>query len=219
MNSDNIGGKDQYVMFDLKVLHPDIWYWENAISYPDELVGFINDLNSNTLSHKAISLWEIWSASDNDSVIYGAKKYISSNIDDMTTQDEKINKKILYIVNSLKMAYEMCYERYFDGHSNLNKKEYKIDYGRIPIQKWIVGASMGPHTDGYDGHSNLAFSSVLYLNDNYEGGEINFPNHNIKIKPKKGSLIIFPSQDPFIHEVKPVLSGDRYMSALNAWKI
>ena len=78
---------------------------------------------------------------------------------------------------------------------------------------------MGPHADGYDGNTDLAFSMVEYLNDDYEGGEISFPNHNITIKPEKGSLIMFPSQDPFVHEVKPIISGDRYMSTISLWSV
>ena len=74
---------------------------------------------------------------------------------------------------------------------------------------------MGPHFDGQDGHTNLAFSLVTYFNDDYEGGEIHFKNHNITIKPKAGSLIMFPSQEPFIHEVLSIKRGTRYMMPIS----
>ena len=70
---------------------------------------------------------------------------------------------------------------------------------------------MGPHFDGQDGHTDLAFSMITYLNDDYEGGEIHFKNQNVTIKPSAGSLIMFPSQEPFIHEVLPIKKGIRYM--------
>ena len=34
----------QFIMFDLKVLAPDIWYWENALSFPEYLPAFINEI-------------------------------------------------------------------------------------------------------------------------------------------------------------------------------
>ena len=211
-------GKEQYFMFDLKVLHPDIWYWDNVISYPDELIEFINEIDLNLISYKAISQWSPWVASNNQDIVYGATKNIFKKQSKSGVDNEKLDQRILYIYNSLEMAFEMCYERYMDGHG-LNKSLYRLDTDNIPVKKWQVGASMGPHSDGYDGNADLAFSLVCYLNEDYEGGEISFPKHNITIKPKKGSLIMFPSQDPFIHEVKNVIDGDRYMSPLSVWKI
>lgn len=51
---------------------------------------------------------------------------------------------------------------------------------------------------------------LAYLNDNYEGGEIEFPDFGIKIKPKKNTVIAFPSYYEFQHRVLPVTSGERF---------
>ena len=51
------------------------------------------------------------------------------------------------------------------------------------------------------------------LNDNFQGGETYFPEHNFFIKPKTGRLAIFTSGSDHIHGVKKVLSGDRYTLA------
>ena len=71
---------------------------------------------------------------------------------------------------------------------------------------------MGPHIDSYSDSPKEVLSIVLYLNNNYEGGELYFKNQNIKIKPEAGSLIAFPSVDPYFHESMPVLSGIKYIS-------
>lgn len=218
MNEKFSGGKEQYIMFDLRVLHPDIWYWRNVISYPDELVDFINKIDEEPLSNNAISPWTAWTASNDESMVYGATKNVSVQNVKLGSENEKVDQRTLYIFNSLSMAFEMCSDRYLEGHG-LDKSKYKLGIDNIPVKKWQVGASMGPHADGYDGNADLAFSMVEYLNDDYEGGEISFPNHNITIKPEKGSLIMFPSQDPFVHEVKPIISGDRYMSTISLWSV
>lgn len=56
-------------------------------------------------------------------------------------------------------------------------------------------------------------SSILYLNEDYEGGELYFEEFDMLIKPKANQLVFFPSGSEFRHEVKPVISGDRYTLA------
>jgi predicted 2-oxoglutarate/Fe(II)-dependent dioxygenase YbiX len=56
-------------------------------------------------------------------------------------------------------------------------------------------------------------SSVLYLNNTYTGGEIDFPNLSIRIKPKAGTLIAFPSADQsFLHQVLEITSGEKWIA-------
>jgi hypothetical protein len=52
-------------------------------------------------------------------------------------------------------------------------------------------------------------SVVIYLNDDYEGGEIDFKFFNISYKPKSGDILLFSSAFPYMHEVKPITKGCR----------
>jgi predicted 2-oxoglutarate/Fe(II)-dependent dioxygenase YbiX len=79
---------------------------------------------------------------------------------------------------------------------------------------------MPPHRD--DRHPNPEdphntpwrfLASVIYLNDDYEGGEIYFPDQGMSIKPKHGQLIAFPGA--WWHGVTAVSNGLRYTSP--AW--
>jgi predicted 2-oxoglutarate/Fe(II)-dependent dioxygenase YbiX len=69
----------------------------------------------------------------------------------------------------------------------------------------------------YDGgtHTARAISAVCYLNNDYEGGEIEFPHFNVKIKPLPGMLILFPSNFAYAHVAHPVTKGTKY--ALVTW--
>lgn len=87
---------------------------------------------------------------------------------------------------------------------------------------WRKGMHMGKHKDdGYDGPSQeqfrpRKFSSIIYLNDNYTGGEtvIEQPGKEDYISvPKKGSMVIFKSNDECIHGVNEVLEGTRFTLA------
>lgn len=58
------------------------------------------------------------------------------------------------------------------------------------------------------------YSSLAYLNGDFEGGEIRFPGRG-ELKPKTGTFVAFPSGHDFPHEVPPVLFGKRY--SLPVW--
>ena len=53
-------------------------------------------------------------------------------------------------------------------------------------------------------------SIVGYLNDNFEGGETFFDRQSIKVKPQKGSAIVFPSYYTHPHQSLPVTRGRKY---------
>ena len=58
-------------------------------------------------------------------------------------------------------------------------------------------------------------SITYYLNDDYEGGLIEYRHFGISYKPKAGDIIIFGSDYPYMHRVTPVTDGTRY--ALVNW--
>lgn len=54
-------------------------------------------------------------------------------------------------------------------------------------------------------------SAVIYLNDDYEGGDIWFPRlDNLSIKPKAGDIVIFPSTYIYEHASQDMISGVKY---------
>lgn len=57
-------------------------------------------------------------------------------------------------------------------------------------------------------------SAVVYLNEEYSGGELSFSRlDGLSIKPKTGDIIVFPSNYLYEHESKPVLEGTKYAVA------
>jgi hypothetical protein len=81
---------------------------------------------------------------------------------------------------------------------------------------WPIGKSMDVHSDAYQPDGSLGkyphrkISGVLYLNDDYLGGSTYFPKQNVKITPKTGKLILFPSDLEYSHGVTTVQEADRY---------
>jgi hypothetical protein len=58
---------------------------------------------------------------------------------------------------------------------------------------------------------NCTVSAVIYINDDYEGGEIKFPRlDNYVHKPKVGDIAIFPSNYIYEHASLPMKTGTKY---------
>ena len=101
-----------------------------------------------------------------------------------------------------------------------------IPYGkRLGIQEpfWHEGYNLLKYSGGeeykahYDGGTGMAraVSALVYLNNDYEGGELEFTHFGVKIKPQPGMLILFPSNFAYTHIAHPVTKGTKY--ALVTW--
>jgi Rps23 Pro-64 3,4-dihydroxylase Tpa1-like proline 4-hydroxylase len=119
-------------------------------------------------------------------------------------------------------------ERFFINLNNLFfenfdqiEKDYMSTYGigsewhdQYGILKYGVGQKFTNHIDDHPSYHRRV-STVYYLNDNYEGGEINFPRFDITFKPKANQMLVFPSTYVYNHSVSPVVQGERY--AVVSW--
>lgn len=75
--------------------------------------------------------------------------------------------------------------------------------------KYEKGQHFAFHSDhGYS--YNCTVSLVAFPEDNFEGGELEFDLWNLKIKPKAGDLLVFPSNFMYPHRSLPVIEGTKY---------
>ena len=75
--------------------------------------------------------------------------------------------------------------------------------------KYGAGQHFQVHSD--HGYSYVCvLSSVGYINDDYDGGELYFDKLNLTIKPKAGDLYLFPSSYIYSHSAMPVTKGVKY---------
>ena len=106
-----------------------------------------------------------------------------------------------YFLNNFKKLIKDL--NYISKLLNNSKAEY------THLVKWPVDCFQSTHKDFAYKHTTLA--SILYLNDNYDGGETYFEDGTV-FKPKQGRIIFFDGQY-YTHGVKPVLKNERYTIA------
>ena len=83
----------------------------------------------------------------------------------------------------------------------------EIDY--VQIVKWPRGSSQPSHRDTAHDHTTLA--SIIYLNENIEGGETYFTD-GVVIEPRIGRAVFFDGQY-FEHGVNQIRHNERYSIA------
>lgn len=89
--------------------------------------------------------------------------------------------------------------------NNLSQMYPKKNF--ITVSKLYPGMPMAPHLDNTRSESNH-FICMMYINDEYTGGEISFPKNLISYKPKSGDIVLYRAN--ILHSVQEVLDGVRY---------
>lgn len=122
------------------------------------------------------------------------------------------------LFNPIVELYRNIVKNIINPFYNINIRDSEIPQ----ILKYQVGGHYTPHVDGesmwktptgdviWRKSTDRDLSTVIFLNDDFDGGEFVFPEHRIRIKPEPGLLVCFPSTHQYIHGVEPVTNGVRY---------
>lgn len=177
-----------------KILGPGIVLFDNF--FDQEYVSFIEN---NISDHFQLKI-----NNPNGDIV---RKSYSIQLSDIEQLDN--NAKILY--DDFKIKLENCINIY---KSLYNVPNMMPDYGddsrpMVTLLKYEIDNSVIFHSDTL-GMDNRIGAALAYLNDDYEGGELEFKHFDIKITPPKNSLIMFPSNWPYTHRSNPIVSGKKY---------
>lgn len=109
-------------------------------------------------------------------------------------------------------------DKYIDKMQRFLENEFNVSLQKRPpvIVRWFPGLEQQPHADKElnDGSPNpfptYDINSLFYYNDNFEGGELYYPQHDLVIEPKPGLAVAHPGDKNYLHGVKMVTSGERF---------
>lgn len=211
------------------ILHDKVYYYEDAVKNFNEVMNSLSELED-VYTNDGKKMWETWTASNDKDHIYGDT--MSFNVDFINTLDDLYKDKMLFIYNNVMDSFYAVSKDYAESIGDYEEPNL---FPTFNIKKYYTGTYMGPHFDQLDGDKTLRYSLVMYLNDDFKGGEISFslkdyenndteikPNEDYEdelnskiidfgIKPKAGSIIIFPSSAPYYHTAHLVKSKFKYM--------
>ncbi len=109
-------------------------------------------------------------------------------------------------------------DKYIHKMKSFLEDSFKVKLNTRPpvIIRWFPGLEQQPHADKQlnDGSPNpfptYDINSLFYYNDEFTGGELYYPQHELVVSPKPGLAVAHPGDINYLHGVKKVLSGERY---------
>ena len=113
--------------------------------------------------------------------------------------------KRMYLDNEIFSGINKVIAKYKEIHPDI---ECDIDTG-YELLRYKEGQYYIQHTDSYK-EEQRTLSCSFALNDDFEGGEFALFDREIQLKPKKGSVLVFPSNFMYPHEICPVTKNTRY---------
>lgn len=91
-------------------------------------------------------------------------------------------------------------------------RKYAFEHFRIKHYRNDGYDQFDTHVDAATHETSKRFFAFFwYLNDVEEGGETEFTKFPLKIKPKKGTLFMFPPLWMYPHRGNPPISNDKYL--------
>ena len=143
------------------------------------------------------------------------KSTYSNNESKSKTSDERVEMDEVWVMkdmpyyDDIKKGVLKTIKEY-SNHHKLFSCQRHTDFR---INKYSKGGFMSEHVDNIHHSHGQQYgypqvSVLLYLNDDYEGGEFFVAKE--MFLPEKGSAIIFPSNFMYPHEAKSVTKGTRW---------
>jgi len=193
-----------------KILAPGIIEFTNVIKNTESLINKIETLDSNIIKNKGYTSLESWKPwiykYDNPDTPTLCSYKIIPSLNELNRHDIFYNDQ-LEITKIFEDAIKYSVDEYCKIYSNLSKS-LKSQERFAKLLKYSSGSMMPEHSD--NGYTSRILSLIVYLNDDYHGGELIFKNFDLNIKPNAGSVLCFPSAFVYLHEVKKITNGIRY---------
>lgn len=171
--------------------------------------------------------FDVFTEKECDSIIEGCGEFYPSrnyNSDSKIAEISKIRTSSTFFDSESK--FEMYQKKIY---STLKERFDWLDFNMshfepMIILKYLVGQQYYEHKDFFnDSNTTLTqndrfATAILYLNDEFEGGETFFKYLKIKVTPKKGSILFFDYKYNYglnmltRHQGLPVYKGTKYIA-------
>jgi hypothetical protein len=213
----------------VKQISEDILYIENAFVDCQEFVDQIEEFDKDPQLYSVIPKWETWHDGtpylDEDGIWKtsyhnypkGKQKLFDwnrsstffNNLWPMPEDNftDYAHQKVSGVIDLIHKPYLDVLDVWYE---KTGKKKLEYVSKNYTLKKYNVGGAIGDHIDKNENNpdSTMDYTALFYLTDRYDGGEIEFPEIDVSLKPSAGSALIFPTTVP--HRALEVLSGDKY---------
>jgi hypothetical protein len=172
---------------------------DDANRYIDTLESNLSPGNRYTWSEAQVTNSEVPIKKARDCVDF---KYKQENLGPRN----EINSELIDLHEEIYQKLKYCIDDY--------AKYWGINVVYYEAFNFVKYEGEGTHFNIHADHGpryNCTVSAVIYINDDYEGGDLKFPRlDNLVYKPRVGDIAVFPSNYIYEHASLPMKSGTKY---------
>lgn len=176
----------------------------------------------------------------NPSTVYSTEPYIAQYDNWLTDADINtiLHKDFEFVTGRVRLkdgslqvhAIRQCQTHrieYGDDHYFDQLSQRVADFFSVPTVAYIEPLPMMKYQPGdyFDWHTDLTggfatqrtATMIMYLNDDFEGGDTCFKYLDLRIRPQRGSALVYTysQEQPLWHRGEAVIAGTKYI--LNAF--
>jgi hypothetical protein len=197
-------------------LYPKVDIYRNVLRDPGQLYAVMNESEKTSEGKYFLKTWDPWAHFGT----YTQKKdprEVSAEI-----QKEEMFIKEKQFVEEVEEAYNKVILDYVERHgielpdgwhfSGCSYSKYHAN-----IDTLNNSMTMQYHTDHITSQKDMpgdkfSITCTMYINDDYEGGDIEFyvDGNLINHKPQAGDILVFPSTEPYFHGVKTINTNEKF---------
>ena len=188
---------------------PAIWTYENSFD-PSNFISLIEQEAEKTWGYMSWTSSSTGGIGENvvsdyrTSLEMQVTPLVESEVNDEIKPIAECFRKIFRDIDKTIWDYRECFNLQLSSHNGLQ------------VLKYLDGGEYHHHHDHAPDNSRV-LSMVACLDDNFEGGELEFPFFKTRLKLNAGSVVLFPSNFPYTHIAHPVTKGIKY--SLVTWFI
>lgn len=168
----------------------------NLVDYANSQPGVVSTVQKTDAGHEATLESRI------------SSERVTEYIDVGGIEDNVVNFMREIITGQIAAHYDVVFE-WFERPEILRYKPGGFYKPHADADNW--DRAQGVWTRGMD----RDFSLLIYLNDDFSGGELEFSQFGFLIRPEAGMLVCFPSDHRYVHAARPTKQGIRY--AIVSW--
>lgn len=186
----------------IQTINPHAFMYFNKDQAEDKKIVQISKFVSKPFSDRLIEVFE------KDSLWQDVGFYKAKNLFHINFEEKDLADNWETLMSTTKRAVEAVFKS-------------KVVMSSVYIQKWPEGSYGVKHNDTYNFDGSIAnlrskIASTLFLHSPFTGGDLEFPDHDVSIQPKLGSLYTFQGGPGNEHQITKITSGLRY-TVISFW--
>lgn len=211
----------QFGVYDF-MIHTD----QEDISGLLELVKNFNDIvvpEGNVIGYSDLTVQNFNNIGSNPSNIKIYKDHLDKDeckkIIELINSTETSNNRLLQNDDAGWPALSLLYydsltysQKHIPGIQSILEKDFgvKLKPRNSRFAQWVHKDSKQIAIDDLGHKDSNHLAGWVYLNDDYDGGDLSFVHQGVSLKPKAGDLVLFPGNKHYWYHIAPA-NGSRYI--------